>query len=119
MSRIAGVVLMLATALILAGQDPKGDAALSGNAQNGKKLFVSIGCYECHGREAQGGAAGPRLAPRPLPAQALIMYVRHPAGAMPPYTSKVVSDQQLVDIQKFLLTIPQPPPAKSVPLLNQ
>src|SRR5690348_13190628 len=39
-----------------------------GNAANGRKLFVSFGCYECHGYEAQGSTAtGPRLAPRPIP----------------------------------------------------
>ena len=28
------------------------------DAQNGKKLFENYGCYECHGRLAQGGSAG-------------------------------------------------------------
>lgn len=42
-------------------------AAPAGNADTGKKLYVSVGCYQCHGYEGQGGAAGPRLAPRPLP----------------------------------------------------
>jgi mono/diheme cytochrome c family protein len=32
------------------------DAPPSGNAQNGKKLFMSDGCYECHGRQGQGAA---------------------------------------------------------------
>ncbi|HKC40136.1 MAG TPA: hypothetical protein VKC15_11385, partial [Gemmatimonadales bacterium] len=31
----------------------------AGNAANGRKLFVSFGCYQCHGYEAQGGSAGP------------------------------------------------------------
>jgi hypothetical protein len=38
---------------------------------------------------------------------------------MPPYTSKVVSDAELTDIHAFLRTIPTPPAAKSIPLLNQ
>jgi hypothetical protein len=38
---------------------------------------------------------------------------------MPPYTAKAVSDQDVVDIYAFLQTIPAPPPAKSIPLLNQ
>jgi cytochrome c2 len=38
-----------------------------GNAQNGKRLFASYGCYECHGHAAQGSSAtGPRLGPRPI-----------------------------------------------------
>ena len=44
---------------------PAGECA-AGNAGNGRKLFVSFGCYQCHGYEAQGGSAGPRLAPRPI-----------------------------------------------------
>src|SRR5271157_757088 len=30
------------------------DTPSAGNAQNGKKLFNTIGCYECHGRQGQG-----------------------------------------------------------------
>jgi len=93
--------------------------AQTGNAGNGKQLYTKYGCYQCHGREGQGGVAGARLAPRPIAVQALILYVRHPAGQMPPYTSKVVSDEDLTDIHAFLKTIPAPPPAKSIPLLNQ
>jgi mono/diheme cytochrome c family protein len=101
------------------GSESKAGSAPSGNAQNGRKLFVSYGCYECHDREGQGGAGtGPRLAPKPLPFAALSAYVRHPAGQMPPYTAKVVSDKDLADIYAFLLSIPQPPPVKSIPLLN-
>jgi ubiquinol-cytochrome c reductase cytochrome c subunit len=86
------------------------------DAANGKKLFSSVGCYECHGRVGQGGSAGPRLAPRPVPLEALVAYVRHPSGAMPPYTAKLVTDAQLADIHAYLASIP--PPAKDIPLLN-
>jgi ubiquinol-cytochrome c reductase cytochrome c subunit len=87
------------------------------DADNGKKLYTTVGCYECHGRVGQGGSAGPRLAPRPVPLQAIVAYVRHPTGAMPPYSSKLVTDAQLADIHAFLASIP--PPAKDIPLLNQ
>jgi ubiquinol-cytochrome c reductase cytochrome c subunit len=89
------------------------------DADNGKKLYMTIGCYECHGRVGQGGGAGPRLAPRPIPLEALVGYVRHPSGAMPPYTSKLVTDPQLADIHAFLMSIKPPTPAKDIPLLNQ
>jgi mono/diheme cytochrome c family protein len=92
--------------------------AQEGNAANGRKLFVKDGCYECHGYNGQGGA-GARIAPKPLATAALIKYVRHPSGAMPPYTAKVVSDQDLADIRAFLATIPEPPPLRSIPILNQ
>ena len=107
------LMILLASAAIAQNSTP------TGNADNGKKLYTSYGCYECHGREGQGGSAGARLAPRPIPLSVLLMYVRHPAGQMPPYTSKVVSDAELTDIYAFLKSIKQQPAAKSIPLLNQ
>src|SRR5215210_1517526 len=60
------------------------------NVDEGRKLFVSYGCYQCHGYEGQGSSAtGPRLAPRPLPFAVLSRYIRRPTGQMPPYTEKV------------------------------
>jgi mono/diheme cytochrome c family protein len=91
----------------------------AGNAENGKKHFVKLGCYTCHGYQGQGGGAGAKLAPHPIAAAALIAYVRHPAGSMPPFTDKVVSDQDLRDIQAYLASVPAPPPAKDIPLLNK
>jgi len=90
--------------------------APAGNVENGKKIFSSYGCYQCHGFVGQGGA-GARLAPRPISFAAFSKYVRQPADQMPPYTTKVVSDQELADIYAFLMTIPQPPAANSIPLL--
>jgi len=89
---------------------------------NGKKLYLKYGCYECHGTVGQGAQANPlapKLAPRPLPLPALIAYVRKPAGSMPPYVSKVLSNAELADIRAYLASIPEPPPVKSIPLLNQ
>jgi ubiquinol-cytochrome c reductase cytochrome c subunit len=109
------VLILAALALTLWAQSP----APAGNAKKGKELFQSYGCYQCHGREAQGGAGtGPRLAPKPIAFAALSRYVRQPTGQMPPYTSKVVSDQDLADIYAFLETQPQPPAVKSIPILN-
>jgi mono/diheme cytochrome c family protein len=89
------------------------------SAANGKKLFSKYGCYECHGTQGQGTTAGARLAPKPVALPALVAYVRHPSGQMPPYTAKVVSDAELADIRAYLASIPDPPSAQSVPLLNQ
>jgi mono/diheme cytochrome c family protein len=92
---------------------------LGQDAGTGKKLFSKYGCYECHGTQGQGTTAGARLAPKPIALAALISYVRRPGGQMPPYTSKVVSDAELADIRAYLTSIPDPPPAKNIPLLNQ
>jgi mono/diheme cytochrome c family protein len=90
-----------------------------GNAANGRKLFVSFGCYQCHGYEAQGGSAGPRLAPRPIPYAQLMKYVRHPTNEMPPFTEKVVKDAELTDIYAFLRAQPAAPDVDKIPLLKQ
>lgn len=105
------LLLLVAIASVLEAQTP------AGNAQNGKKIFDSYGCYQCHGHDAHGGA-GARLAPNPIPFAAFSKYVRQPTGEMPPYTSKVVSDRELADIYAFLQSVPPAPPAKSIPLLN-
>ena len=101
------------SAATLLAQAPAGDAA------NGKKLFLRDGCYECHGYAGQGGAAGARIATISLPPQALIRYVRAPAGAMPAYTDKVITDRELTDIHAYLQTMAKAKPAQDIPLLNQ
>ena len=80
---------------------------------------MSFGCYQCHGYEAQGGSAGARLAPRPIPYAQLLKYVRHPTGEMPPFTEKVVKDSELTDIYAFLRAQPPAPDVDKIPLLKQ
>src|ERR1700679_2993164 len=99
-------IFLLLTAVLLCVTQASGQAASTntGNVENGKKLFVADGCYQCHGRQGQGGSAapmgsyGPRLAPPKIPVAALRAYVRHPSGGMPPYTAKVLSDSEIDDI---------------------
>jgi hypothetical protein len=38
---------------------------------------------------------------------------------MPPYTAKVVSENDLADIYAFLQSVKQPPSVKEIPLLNK
>jgi ubiquinol-cytochrome c reductase cytochrome c subunit len=114
------VVSLLFAAAIAAAQTaaPAAQAAPAGNAETGKKLYVSYGCWQCHGYEGQGGAAGPRLAPRPLPFAGFSRYVRRPTNQMPPYTEKVVSNADLEHIHAYLMSRPAPPAASSIPLLK-
>jgi mono/diheme cytochrome c family protein len=102
------ILLTLASALF--AQTP--------SASNGKKIFDSYGCYQCHDHDGHGGV-GARLAPNPIPFAAFSKYVRQPTGEMPPYTKRVVTDQELADIYAYLQSMPQPPPAKSIPILNK
>ncbi|MBZ5660423.1 MAG: cytochrome c [Acidobacteriia bacterium] len=94
---------------------------VSGNAQNGKKLFAANGCYECHGYQGQGAAqtGAARIGPPQLSWEGFQSYVRKPAVQMPPYTSKAVPDKDLADIYAYLKSIPMPPKGKDIPLLNK
>jgi hypothetical protein len=38
---------------------------------------------------------------------------------MPQYRAKVMSDQELADVYAHIRTFPEPPPVKSIPILNQ
>lgn len=99
--------------------------AAVGNAQRGKELFVKNGCYECHGYWGQGGSySGVRLAPNPLPWQAIAAFIRNPPGLnpaaltdamMPPYSSKLVPDQDVQDIYAYLKSIPPGTDVKNIP----
>jgi ubiquinol-cytochrome c reductase cytochrome c subunit len=112
--RALGLGPILAAGWTLAAQTPSGDVP------KGRKLYDGYGCYQCHGRQAQGASAtGPRLAPNPIAWAVFARYVRQPTGQMPPYTAKVASDQDLADIYAFLRSIPQPAPAKSIPQLSE
>jgi mono/diheme cytochrome c family protein len=83
----------------------------------GAALYKKNGCYECHVNDAQGGPQGPRLGPNPIPFARFQAYVRNPTGDMPPFTAKVISDQDLQNIYAFLQSRPTPPPVKDIPLL--
>lgn len=91
------------------------------NPSNGQRLFVKYGCYECHGYLGQGSTStgGTRLGPPQIPLSAFVSYVREPTGQMPPYTAKVVSNEDLSEIYNFLKSVPPPPPLKSITILNQ
>jgi ubiquinol-cytochrome c reductase cytochrome c subunit len=107
--------MLTATSLAVFAQT----APPAGNAQNGRKVFASHGCYECHGYEAQGAApTGPRLGPRPLAFAAFAKYVRQPTGQMPPYTTRALPDATLADIYAFLQSLPAPTPVDTIPLLK-
>lgn len=94
-------------------------AEARGAAVEGKRLFLTDGCYQCHGTTgAGGGMAGPRLAPEPLPLEAVKAKLRTASGRMPVYTVAVISDAQIADIVAYLQSIPQGKPARDIALLN-
>ena len=95
-------------------------ANLTGNAENGKRLFMRDGCYECHGMLGQGAYSyGPRIGPDPISVQGIINYIRKPSGNMPPFTAKIVSDQDAADIYAYLKSVPRPVAIKNIPLFTK
>ena len=105
--------------LLVAAPLSFGQAPVSGNSDNGKRLFDKDGCYECHGYAGQGGRDGARIAAIPLNLAGFLRYVRRPSGSMPAFTQKVVSDQELTDIYTFLKAFPAAKASKDIPLLDQ
>jgi len=91
----------------------------AGDAVNGKRVYMADGCYQCHGSVGQGSRpTGPHLAPNPVSYEAFAAQVRHPVNTMPPYTSVVLSDQELADIYAYLLTIPPLVDPKAAAILD-
>ena len=108
----AGLISGLAGLSAAIAQD-----APTGNAANGQKLYTTIGCSQCHGFVGQGGAAGPKLID-PTPFPAFIVQLRTPRQVMPPYTERVLTDQQVADIYAHVKTFPLPPDPSTLSILK-
>ena len=92
------------------------NAAPKGDAVHGKKIYVADGCWQCHGYQGQGGS-GPKLAPTPLPYEAVFRQLRKPRGTMPVYTHVTTPDQDVADIYAYLQTIPKAKTVAEIPAL--
>jgi mono/diheme cytochrome c family protein len=115
------LLLVTASAVLAVPALAAGQAGTSPSAdiENGKRLFTNQNFYYCHGPEGQGGRDGARIAQTGLNAQGLIRYVRKPAGSMPAYSEKMISDQELTDIYSYLKSLPTAKAPKDIPLLDQ
>ena len=111
--------VMLVLAAFAAGTVLGNTAGLAASADKGKQLFIKNGCWQCHGERGQGGVAGLKLAPDPIPFETLQNFVRTTNRAMPPYREEILSNDDLADIYAYLQSIPKGPDPKSIPLLNQ
>jgi len=111
----------LNSAALAAGMAFTVAAAHAASAENGKIAFVKHGCWQCHDFEGEGSTAtsgGRVIADTQLPLEAFTAYVRSPAGAMPPFSQKIVSDSELADIYAYLETRPKPRQPNDIPLLR-
>lgn len=83
---------------------------------DGRELYMSYQCWQCHGYEGQGGAAA-RIATTVYPFEAFARFVRHP-NLMPAYTPNLLSDEKLHLIYDYVRSIPEPPPLEDIPGLR-
>jgi mono/diheme cytochrome c family protein len=94
----------------------------AGDVASGKRVYLAIGCYTCHGRAGQGGAMNypaPPLAQTQMPVEVFKGFVRAAPNDMPAYVESVLSDKDLADIHAFLRSLSGRRPARDIPLLNQ
>jgi len=112
-------IAMLLTAMLLAGTTVAQDKAPPGSVERGKKLFVDLACYSCHGTHAQGGGRGAEP-PIPLgyPWAGFLGTLRKPRQDMPAYEEKLVSNQDVADLYAYFTAIRPAPAAKDLPLLR-
>lgn len=96
---------------------PGASATPAGRVEAGGVLYRKVGCYQCHANEAQGGLSGPRIGPNLFPLARFVEYLRKPTGEMPPYSAKVLSDQDIADIFAWVQARPRPPAVNSIPQL--
>ena len=114
-------VRVFGSAALAAGLTLGASAANAASAEKGKDAYMKYGCWQCHGTVGQGSAAtsqGKVLAPPP-PYETFSAFVRSTNRAMPPYSEKVLPNDDLADIHAYLSSIPKSPDYKSIPLLNQ
>jgi mono/diheme cytochrome c family protein len=120
---MSGFGIRLGLAALAAGLVLGSGAALAaGSPEKGKANFMKYGCYQCHGTVGQGSVAtsnGKVLYNTALPLEAFMQFVRTTNRAMPPYSEKVLPNQDLEDIHAYLESLPKPPDYKTIPLLNQ
>jgi mono/diheme cytochrome c family protein len=116
LAALAVVTLSAGAFVIALAQDvPRGDAA------NGRRIYLAVGCFTCHGRSGQGGAytgPAPILARTALPFEGFKALIRDPSNNMPAYSDVVLSDQDIADVYAFLESLPGPRSPKDISILN-
>jgi mono/diheme cytochrome c family protein len=116
-----GAAAVMAMCIGGAGGAARAQDAPPGNAVEGKRLYLAVGCFTCHGRAGQGGAMNgpaPILAKTAMPFDGFKGQLRQPINDMPAYAEIVMSEQQIADIYAFLQTLPGPRPTKDMAIFK-
>jgi mono/diheme cytochrome c family protein len=119
---VCGVALVAATVCVgPVGGVARAQDAPAGSAVEGKRLYLAVGCFTCHGRSGQGGAMNgpaPILAKTEMPFDGFKGQLRQPINDMPAYSEIVMSDKQIADIYAFLQTLSGPRPTKDMAIFK-
>lgn len=105
--------------VLVVGLAAGANGAFAASADNGKTAYVKHGCWQCHGFLGQGGVAGPKIAPDPIPLEALVAFLRSSNRTMPPYREAILSNADIADIHAYLASLPKPADPKTITLLNR
>ena len=125
MKRLSQPFVLVAVAALLHITELRSQsAALEGDPDRGKSLYMTYGCYACHGHTGETGD-GARLNPPRFELPAFIAYIRNPppvsAGPfrMPAYGGESVTDQVLADIYAYIESLDSGTlPLEDIELLN-
>jgi mono/diheme cytochrome c family protein len=118
---VIGVALIAAFAAGGFDDAARAQDAPPDDAAEGKRLYLAVGCFLCHGRSGQGGAMNgpaPILARTAMPFDGFKGQLRQPATDMPAYSEKVMSDQQIADIYAYVESLPGPRPTKDMKIFD-
>ncbi len=114
---VAVLVVVASAAAQTAAPSAQTTSPPSGNAQNGKAVYLKYSCYACHGYDGHGGA-GARLVPMRMNLPGFTAYIKNPRQ-MPPYSARVLSDEQAADLWAYVKSLPESPAATAIPLLSR
>ena len=83
-------------------------AGEEGDLRAGKADWIGAGCYSCHGYAAQGAEdTGQQLTKHAWTFEVFSQIVRNPISVMPPFTKKLLSDDELRNIMAYVNSIHQ------------
>ena len=109
-----GVVVVLVALVVgvvfITGQgaaETPAPATLSQTATEGKQIFLSSNCSDCHPKEGRAGGTGPRLSTTGKSDSDIMNIIRRGRGTMPAHPE--LSDDQITKLIAYIRAIKPPP----------
>ena len=106
---VAFLILIIVAMVVITGGDVSetpAPASLSQTAAEGKTLFLSNNCVNCHPTEGRAGGTGPRLSTTGLSDDSIRNTVRRGKGGMP--SNNRLSDGEVNNIIAYIRAIKPP-----------